>query len=71
MTTHVCLIYIHEISQEADFFTMILYKESEPSPFLKSQMFDDSETEMERAYKSMDKIFEQRTYIVHTMNLRG
>ena len=39
--------------------------------FLNLKMLSDSETEMERAYKSMDKIFEQRTYIVHTLNLRG
>ena len=71
MTTHVCLIYIHEISQEADFFTMILYKKVNRRRSLRLKMLNDSETEMERAYKSRDKIFEQRTYIVHTLNLRG
>ena len=38
---------------------------------LSLKMHNESETEMERAYKSTDKIFDQRTYIVHTMNLRG
>ena len=69
--THVCFIYIHEISEEADFFTMILFEKMNRRFSLSLKMLNESETEMERAYKSTDKIFDQRTYIVHTMNLRG
>ena len=71
LETNVCFIYIHEISEEADFFTMIFFEKMNRRFSLSLKMLNESETEMERAYKSTDKIFDQRTYIVHTMNLRG